>query len=129
MAGQSVPSTADATGKITRSQSLKKTSTCLEDTLMFPGVRVFFWWGSGEGGGGGAALFLLLLIINRRLTETRTYSACIPLFYSGIKSLLQLNIANLDATRSFVFVLKSRFCKWRALISQHFCQAFSQKTK
>ena len=114
MAGQAVPSTADATGKITRSQSLKKTSTCLEDTLMFPGVRVFFlvgergwgfcWGGGGGGGGGGAALFLLLLIINRRLTETRTYSACIPLFYSGIKSLLQLNIANLDATRSFVFV-------------------------
>ena len=103
MAGQAVPSTADATGKITRSQSLKKTSTCLEDTLMFPGVRVFFL-GGGGGGGGGAALFLLLLIINRRLTETRTYSACIPLFYSGIKSLLQLNIANLDATRSFVFV-------------------------
>ena len=108
MAGQAVPSTADATGKITRSQSLKKTSTCLEDTLMFPGVRVFFLVGErrggGGGGGGGAALFLLLLIINRRLTETRTYSACIPLFYSGIKSLLQLNIANLDATRSFVFV-------------------------
>ena len=103
MAGQAVPSTADATGKITRSQSLKKTSTCLEDTLMFPGVRVFFLVGERRGGG-GAALFLLLLIINRRLTETRTYSACIPLFYSGIKSLLQLNIANLDATRSFVFV-------------------------
>ena len=93
------------------------------------GKGVFLGGEGGRGGGGGAALFLLLLIINRRLTETRTYSACIPLFYSGIKSLLQLNIANLDATRSFVFVLKSRFCKWRALISQHFCQAFSQKTK
>ena len=69
-----------------------------------PWGKGFFFGGGGGGGGGGAALFLLLLIINRRLTETRTYSACIPLFYSGIKSLLQLNIANLDATRSFVFV-------------------------
>ena len=60
MAGQAVPSTADATGKITRSQSLKKTSTCLEDTLMFPGVRVFFWWGSGEGGGGCSAIFVVI---------------------------------------------------------------------
>ena len=94
-----------------------------------PWGKGVFLVGERRRGGGGAALFLLLLIINRRLTETRTYSACIPLFYSGIKSLLQLNIANLDATRSFVFVLKSRFCKWRALISQHFCQAFSQKTK
>ena len=26
-------------------------------------------------------------------------------------------------------VLKSSFCKWHALIGQHFCQAFSQKDK
>ena len=38
-------------------------------------------------------------------------------------------IPNLDAGRSFVFVLISRFCKWRALIGVHFCQAFLQKDK
>ena len=60
MAGQAVPSTADATGKITRSQSLKKTSTCLEDTLMFPGVRVFFLVGERRGGGGRGAIFVVI---------------------------------------------------------------------
>ena len=38
-------------------------------------------------------------------------------------------IPNLDAGRSFVFVFISRFCKWRALIGLHFCQAFLQKDK
>ena len=41
----------------------------------------------------------------------------------------QRPIANLDATQLFVYVLKSRFCKWRTLIGQHFCQAFLQKDK
>ena len=41
----------------------------------------------------------------------------------------QRPIANLDATQSFVYGLKPRFCKWRTLIGQHFCQAFLQKDK
>ena len=41
----------------------------------------------------------------------------------------QRPIANLDATQSFVYVLKWRFCKWRTLIGQHFRQAFLQKDK
>ena len=47
--------------------------------------------------------------------------------YNNLHCLLWKPIANLDATRLFVFI--SRFCKWRALIGQHFCQAFSQKDK
>ena len=37
-------------------------------------------------------------------------------------------IATFDAMRSVVFLLKSRFCNWRALIGQHFCVTSSQKS-
>ena len=46
-----------------------------------------------------------------------------------LQKLSKAHIANLDAMQSFVFGLKRRFCKYRTLIGQHFCQAFLQKDK
>jgi len=125
MAGLAVPSTADVMGKTIRLQSSKKTSTCSEDTLIFLGVSAFFfWWGRGAGG----AVFVVI-DNKQKIDGHQNLQSVYTIIYCGIKSLLQLNIANLDATLSFVFVLISRFCKWGVLIGQHFCQAFSQKTK
>ena len=52
-------------------------------------------------------------------------------YYRGGRTISPLlrPIANLDATRSFVFILKSRFCKWRAQIGQRCWQPFSLKEK
>ena len=74
---------------------------------------------------------------NKKLTNrlpstaaTKWNIVAIRIQFSVIRKwFVQRPIANLDAARSFVFVLKSRFCKWRALNGLHFCQAFLQKDK
>ena len=70
---------------------------------------------------------------NIRLSSTAATKwniAAIRIQFSVIRKwFVQRPIPNLNAARSFVFVLKSRFCKWRSLIGLHFCNAFFQKDK
>ena len=77
------------------------------------------------------------IVVIKKLTNrlpstaaTKWNIAAIRIQFSVIRKwFVQRPIANLDAARSFVFVLKSHFCKWRALIGLHLCQAFLQKDK